>query len=121
MNRIIYNYPVVAGGIDLDSDDIVAVAKSSSNIRGVMLSYVNGPMSFNAQNNLANFIYRDGNVGKLARITAQLDSASFTTLAGLIDFLLPSVVVGSAGAISPLPNIAPVCFSAIFLIVTRAD
>lgn len=37
-----------------------------------------------------------------------LDNTSFTTLAGLIDFLLPSVVVGSAGAISPLPNIAPV-------------
>lgn len=48
-------------------------------------------------------------MGKLARVTALLDSTSFTTLAGLIDFLLPSVVVGSAGAISPLPNIAPVC------------
>ncbi|KKP02764.1 dihydrodipicolinate synthase [Trichoderma harzianum] len=48
-----------------------------------------------------------GNVGKLARIAALLDGTSFTTLAGLIDFLLPSVVVGSAGAISPLPNIAP--------------
>jgi len=48
-----------------------------------------------------------GNVGKLARITALVYNSSFKTLAGFIDFLLPSVVVGSAGAISPLPNIAP--------------
>ncbi|PNP45147.1 hypothetical protein TGAMA5MH_03198 [Trichoderma gamsii] len=84
---VIYNFPPVAGGIDLDSDDVVEIARLAPNICGIMLSC--------------------GNVGKLARITAVLDNTSFTTLAGLIDFLLPSVVVGSAGAISPLPNIAP--------------
>ncbi|KAH0495967.1 hypothetical protein TgHK011_009490 [Trichoderma gracile] len=84
---VIYNFPPVAGGIDLDSDDVAAIARQAPNVCGVMLS--------------------DGNVGKLAQIAALLDGSSFTTLAGLIDFLLPSVVVGSAGAISPLPNIAP--------------
>ncbi|KAL7813045.1 hypothetical protein V8C26DRAFT_406102 [Trichoderma gracile] len=84
---VIYNFPPVAGGIDLDSDDVAAIARQAPNVCGVMLS--------------------DGNVGKLAQIAALLDGSSFTTLAGLIDFLLPSVVVGSTGAISPLPNIAP--------------
>jgi 4-hydroxy-2-oxoglutarate aldolase len=48
-----------------------------------------------------------GNIGKVSRITSLLDG-SFKILAGFIDFLLPAVSIGSAGAISPLPNIAPV-------------
>lgn len=51
--------------------------------------------------------YSCGNVGKVSRITSLLDG-SFKTIAGFIDFLLPSISVGSAGAISPLPNLAPV-------------
>ncbi|KAI7759586.1 hypothetical protein LZL87_013834 [Fusarium oxysporum] len=47
-----------------------------------------------------------GNVGKVSRITSLLDE-SFKTIAGFMDFLLPSISVGSAGAISPLPNIVP--------------
>ncbi|KAH0524318.1 hypothetical protein TsFJ059_006847 [Trichoderma semiorbis] len=84
---VIYNFPPVTAGIDLESDDVAEIAKLAPNVCGIMLSC--------------------GNVGKLARIAALLDGTSITTLAGLIDFLLPSVVVGSAGAISPLPNIAP--------------
>ncbi|KAK7222892.1 hypothetical protein V2G26_010895 [Clonostachys chloroleuca] len=83
---IIYNFPLVAGGIDLTSDDIVDIARAAPNIRGIMLSC--------------------GNVGKVSRITSLLDG-SFKTIAGFIDFLLPSISVGSAGAISPLPNLAP--------------
>ncbi|KAL6825244.1 hypothetical protein V8C40DRAFT_266150 [Trichoderma camerunense] len=82
---VIYNFPPVTAGIDLESDDVAEIAKLAPNVCGIIC----------------------GNVGKLARIAALLDGTSFTTLAGLIDFLLPSVVVGSAGAISPLPNIAP--------------
>lgn len=48
-----------------------------------------------------------GNIGKVSRITSLLDE-SFKTLAGFIDFLLPAISVGATGAISPLPNIAPV-------------
>ncbi|KAL7934688.1 hypothetical protein V8C35DRAFT_279836 [Trichoderma chlorosporum] len=82
---VIYNFPPVAAGIDLESDDVAEIARLAPNVCGIIC----------------------GNVGKLARIAALLDGTSFTTLAGLIDFLLPSVVVGSSGAISPLPNIAP--------------
>ncbi|KAL7954459.1 hypothetical protein V8C34DRAFT_317298 [Trichoderma compactum] len=77
---VIYNFPPVTAGIDLQSDDVAE---------------------------MENWHQVCGNVGKLARIAALLEGTSFTTLAGLIDFLPPSVVVGSAGAISPLPNIAP--------------
>ncbi|SPJ93215.1 uncharacterized protein FTOL_13821 [Fusarium torulosum] len=87
--RVIYNFALVAGGIDLTSDDIVGIARTAPNICGIMLSC--------------------GNVGKVSRVTSLLDE-SFKTIAGFIDFLLPSISVGSAGAISPLPNIVPVGF-----------
>lgn len=60
------------------------------------------------------------NVGKLTRIVGQVSTAEFQTqyprssatpfraIDGFIDFLLPSISVGAAGAISGLPNIAPV-------------
>ncbi|KAN0104107.1 aldolase [Hyaloscypha variabilis] len=83
---VIYNFPMVAGGIDLSSDDVVDIARAAPNICGIMLSC--------------------GNIGKVSRITSLLDG-SFKILAGFIDFLLPAVSIGSAGAISPLPNIAP--------------
>ncbi|KAJ5303512.1 hypothetical protein N7476_010311 [Penicillium atrosanguineum] len=96
---IIYNFPAVSGGIDMDSDLIVQIIKSSGNVCGVKLTCAN--------------------VGKLTRIMAQVSrpgfqsafprsSASpFRAIDGFIDFLLPSISVGSAGAISGLPNIAP--------------
>ncbi|KAL5324689.1 hypothetical protein ACEPPN_009237 [Leptodophora sp. 'Broadleaf-Isolate-01'] len=83
---IIYNYPVVSGGIDLTSDDVVDITTAAPNICSIMLSC--------------------GNIGKVSRTTSLVDG-SFKTLAGFIDFLLPAVSVGAAGAISPLPNIAP--------------
>ncbi|KAJ5087250.1 hypothetical protein N7456_010866 [Penicillium angulare] len=96
---IVYNFPAVSGGIDMDSDLIVAIIKSSPNICGVKLTCAN--------------------VGKLTRVMAQVSNPEFQkqyprstatpfrAIDGFIDFLLPSISVGSAGAISGLPNIAP--------------
>lgn len=39
-NRVIYNYPAVAGGIDLTSDDVVDIARAAPNVCGIMLSLV---------------------------------------------------------------------------------
>lgn len=101
MQSILYNFPALSGGIDIDSDLVVEVAKASSNVCGVKLTCAN--------------------VGKLTRITAQVNDAEFkekyprkyenipfTAIDGFIDFLLPSIAVGSGGAISGLPNLAPV-------------
>ncbi|KAB5515371.1 hypothetical protein GE09DRAFT_979890 [Coniochaeta sp. 2T2.1] len=78
---VIYNYPLIVGGIDLSSDDVVDIATLG-------------------------ILFDCGNVGKASRITSLLPE-SFKIIAGFIDFLLPSVVVGSAGVISPLPNLVP--------------
>ncbi|KAL3458400.1 putative dihydrodipicolinate synthase [Aspergillus heterothallicus] len=96
---IIYNFPAVSGGIDMDSDLIIEIIKGSSNVCGVKLTCAN--------------------VGKLTRIMAAVSAPEFATtyprrfdfpfraIDGFIDFLLPSISVGAAGAISGLPNIAP--------------
>ncbi|KAL3479626.1 hypothetical protein BJX99DRAFT_255351 [Aspergillus californicus] len=96
---IIYNFPGVSGGIDMDSDLIMDIVKGSDNICGVKLTCAN--------------------VGKLTRIMAAVNEPCFQAehprrfdfpfraIDGFIDFLLPSVSVGAAGAISGLPNIAP--------------
>lgn len=85
----------------MDSDLVMDIVRASSNICGIKLTCAN--------------------VGKLTRIMAEANSPAFqsayprsregmtfTAIDGFIDFLLPSVAVGSGGAISGLPNFAPV-------------
>ncbi|KAH8655316.1 putative dihydrodipicolinate synthase [Xylariales sp. PMI_506] len=96
---LVYNFPGVSGGIDLDSDLLIDVAKASPNIVGVKLTCAS--------------------VGKITRINAVVNSDDFKTkyprkdnsefhiVDGFIDILLPSISSGAAGAISGIPNIAP--------------
>jgi len=99
---IIYNYPGASGGIDLDSDLILEIAKESPNTAGVKLTC--------------------GNVGKMARICATVSEPSFglsfprrffTTdapflvLSGFTDTIVPSLAVRGHGGITGLANIAP--------------
>jgi len=98
---MLYNYPGAAGGIDLDSDLVEAIAKEGPNTCGIKLTC--------------------GAVGKLTRITAVTAVPSFSeyprksstapdwlTLGGFADFLLPTVIGSRAGgAIMGLGNVYP--------------
>ncbi|CAK7201148.1 hypothetical protein SEUCBS139899_003850 [Sporothrix eucalyptigena] len=100
---VLYNFPGVSAGIDLDSDLIVDVARACPNVVGVKLTCAN--------------------VGKITRITALVEDPKFKkeyprisvdgtpqpfqVIDGYIDILLPSMASGAAGAISGLPNVAP--------------
>ncbi|KAI1776125.1 putative dihydrodipicolinate synthase [Hypoxylon cercidicola] len=97
---VMYNFPGVSGGIDLDSDLIVDVVRSAPNVFGVKLTCAS--------------------VGKITRINAVVNSAEFKEkyprrhpesefriIDGYIDILLPSIASGAAGAISGLPNLVP--------------
>ncbi|CAK7242841.1 MAG: hypothetical protein STHCBS139747_004344 [Sporothrix thermara] len=104
---VLYNFPGVSAGIDLDSDLIVDTARACPNVVGVKLTCAS--------------------VGKLTRITALVDDPAFKeqfpritvehegrsqvqpfqVIDGYIDILLPSMASGAAGAISGLPNIVP--------------
>ncbi|KAG7409962.1 putative 4-hydroxy-2-oxoglutarate aldolase [Fusarium oxysporum f. sp. rapae] len=84
---IIYNFPNVASGIDIDSDLIVELARELPNISGVKLTC--------------------GNLGKLQRVTAAITADKFSAFAGKADFMLPGLVCGSAGVIAALANVVP--------------
>jgi len=82
---LIYNYPGAANGVDLSSDDILALSKHP-NIVGVKLTC--------------------GNTGKLARIAASV-KPGFFTLGGSADFMLQALVAGGQGVISGVANLIP--------------
>jgi L-threo-3-deoxy-hexylosonate aldolase len=92
---IIYNYPGAVAGIDLDSELLIRLAKHP-NIIGTKFTC--------------------GNVGKLARVAMATSSLSefytagrsnYMAFAGIADFITPSLVVGSSGAIVGAANVFP--------------
>lgn len=83
---MIYNFPVVTAGQDLDSD-IIATLAAHPNIVGTKLSC--------------------GNIGKLQRLTSRFSPSEFAVFAGRTDFFLHSLISGSAGLIGASVNIVP--------------
>lgn len=83
---LIYNFPTVCAGIDLDSDTLSTLAEHP-NIVGVKLSC--------------------GMIGKLHRLTTSHPSTSFAVFAGQSQTLLPGLFCGSAGTIAATVNLAP--------------
>ncbi|RFU32345.1 hypothetical protein B7463_g3959, partial [Scytalidium lignicola] len=85
---LLYNFPAVTSGIDLDSDTIVSLALANPKIVGCKLTC--------------------GNTGKLHRISHDpLLDASFATFAGKSDFFLHGLVAGSNGVIAAAANLVP--------------
>ena len=83
---MIYNFPVVTAGTNLDSDTIGELAQHP-NIVGTKLSCAD--------------------VGKLHRLTSTVPLSKFATFPGGSAVFLQCLVTGGAGIISALTNIAP--------------
>ncbi|KAE9395057.1 aldolase [Gymnopus androsaceus JB14] len=83
---MIYNFPVVTAGIDLDSDVLSALA-AHPNIVGTKLSC--------------------GNVGKIQRVVTQAAGDDFATFAGKSDVFLHTLLSGGSGTIGALVNLVP--------------
>lgn len=84
---VIYNFPAVCNGIDIDSDTMSTLHKKHKNIVGVKLTCAS--------------------VGKITRLAAEFPSTEFAVFGGQSDFLLAGLAVGSAGAISGFANVCP--------------
>ncbi|KAH6879910.1 hypothetical protein B0T10DRAFT_412712, partial [Thelonectria olida] len=85
---LLYNFPAVTSGIDLDSDMIAEVSASNSNIGGCKFTC--------------------GNLGKLHRVAHDPRiTKPFAAFAGKSDFFLHGLVAGSNGAIAAAANLAP--------------
>jgi dihydrodipicolinate synthase/N-acetylneuraminate lyase len=85
---MIYNFPTVTAGLDLDSS-IIAQLAQHPNIVGTKLSC--------------------GNIGKLHRLTTtpHITPSTFAVFPGRSDVFLQGLLSGSSGAICALPNLFP--------------
>ncbi|RXW22834.1 hypothetical protein EST38_g3002 [Candolleomyces aberdarensis] len=83
---MIYNFPGVTAGLDLDSD-IIFTLSAHPNIVGTKLSC--------------------GNIGKIQRLTSRLRSSEFAVFSGRSDSFVHGLHAGSAGGITALVNLIP--------------
>jgi dihydrodipicolinate synthase/N-acetylneuraminate lyase len=83
---LIYNCPVIVGGIDLNSDMLEQLAPHP-NIHGVKMTCAN--------------------IGKMGRVAAQFAPEDFATLAGSSDLLVSALVAGGVGCITGVANLFP--------------
>ncbi|KIW71303.1 hypothetical protein PV04_03484 [Phialophora macrospora] len=91
---LIYNFPAVCNGLDLDSDVIAGLAQEFPNIVGVKLTC--------------------GSVGKITRLSATFQPERFAIFGGQSDFLVGGLAAGSAGCIAAFGNIFPKTVAKIF-------
>lgn len=98
---VIYNFPAVCNGVDLDSETIIALAEEHSNIVGAKLTC--------------------GSVGKLTRLAAHLSPQRFSAFGGQSDFLVGGLSVGSAGCIAAFANIFPKTITRIYDLYTSGQ
>lgn len=90
---VVYNFPGVTSGIDLDSDQIAALAEHP-NISAVKLTC--------------------GNVGKLTRLTSKFAHEQFGVFGGSSDYLLPTLQAGGSGCVTGMGNIFPGATAAVY-------
>ena len=83
---MIYNYPPVTNGIDLDST-LIAEAAQHPNVVGVKLTC--------------------GNIGKLTRLTLAFSPEQFAVFGGQAEYLIAGMSVGSSGCITGCGNVLP--------------
>ncbi|TKX22445.1 4-hydroxy-2-oxoglutarate aldolase-like protein 1 [Elsinoe australis] len=91
---ILYNFPAVCNGLDLDSEIITEITNENPNVVGVKLTC--------------------GSVAKIARLAATFSPSRFAVFGGQSDFLLGGLAVGSAGCIAAFANIFPKSVARIF-------
>ncbi|KAF2813008.1 dihydrodipicolinate synthase [Mytilinidion resinicola] len=79
-------FPGATSGVDLNSDDLAALA-THPNIIGTKLTC--------------------GNVGKAIRLTSQFTAAQFAVFGGSSDFLYPTLAAGGVGCVTGMGNVWP--------------
>ncbi|KAL4806732.1 hypothetical protein BDV18DRAFT_168361 [Aspergillus unguis] len=85
---VIYNFPAVCNGIDLDSKTIADLARRfPSTIIGVKLTC--------------------GSVAKITRLSAELPAGKFAAFGGQSDFLIGGLAAGAVGTIAGFANVFP--------------
>ena len=99
---VIYNFPGVTNGVDIDSETITAIVRESAAQRG------------DGKSNVVGVKLTCGSVGKITRLAATHPPEEFSTYGGQSDFLIGGLAAGSAGAIAAFANVFPTLASEIY-------
>ncbi|KAL1982517.1 hypothetical protein VTN96DRAFT_1242 [Rasamsonia emersonii] len=99
---VIYNFPGVTNGVDIDSETMTDIVRASAADSPSGVSNVVGVKLTCAQ------------VGKITRLTATFAPDEFAVYGGQSDFLLGGLAVGSAGCIAAFANVFPKTVSRIY-------
>ncbi|OKL62860.1 putative 4-hydroxy-2-oxoglutarate aldolase, mitochondrial [Talaromyces atroroseus] len=99
---VLYNFPGVTNGVDLDSELITSIVNASAAESSTGVSNVVGVKLTCAQ------------VGKITRLSGVFGPDKFSIFGGQSDFLLGGLSVGSAGCIAAFANVFPKTISHIY-------
>lgn len=96
---VIYNFPGVCNGVDLDSELITAIQRANpEKVVGVKLTCAS--------------------VGKITRLSATFSPEEFSIFGGQADFIIGGLSVGSAGCIAAFANVFPKTLARIYSLYT---
>lgn len=91
---VVYNFPGVCNGVDMDSESITAMVRESAATNG-------------GRSNVVGVKLTCASVGKITRLAATFSPDEFSIYGGQSDFLIAGLTVGSAGCISAFANVFP--------------
>lgn len=92
---VVYNFPGVTNGVDIDSETITDIVRASAAASPTGKSNVVGVKLTCAQ------------VAKITRLTATFSPEEFAVFGGQSDFIIGGLASGSAGCIAAFANVVP--------------
>jgi 2-keto-3-deoxy-L-rhamnonate aldolase len=106
---VVYNFPGVCNGVDIDSETIAAIVQESTS------SHPSG------QSNVVGVKLTCGSVGKITRLAATFAPGTFATFGGQSDFLIGGLAAGSAGCIAAFANVFPKTAAQIYALYQKGQ
>lgn len=100
---LMYNFPAVTNGIDVDSETMTEVVREAA-AAAVASNQSNGAA---AESNVVGVKLTCASVGKINRLAATFGPDEFAIFGGQSDFLISGRVAGSAGCIAAFANVFP--------------
>lgn len=105
---VVYNFPAVCNGVDIDSETITAVVRESA-------------AANNGRSNVVGVKLTCGSVGKITRLAASLSPKEFATFGGQSDFLIGGLAAGSSGCVAAWANVFPKTASRIYALYQKGQ
>ncbi|KAJ5538880.1 Aldolase-type TIM barrel [Penicillium frequentans] len=105
---VMYNFPGVCNGVDMDSETITAVVRESAAANG-------------GRSNVVGVKLTCGSVGKITRLAATFSAEEFATFGGQSDFLIGGLAAGSVGCIAAFANVFPKTASRVYALYQKGQ